>query len=400
MRASKTTFPLILLLGMATALVEHRVIARQEAAAAAHRARLAALAAEVRAARQAYAQTHRDLDAAEHDIAKTREELAIAEAGSKLKLWGNRITLLKRLLDEMPGQAIPELRLLTPVDWVQVVRALELDSTHNLRRAMSGLRALARQKFGATLMQALKRFTADSGGKLPGDIEQLAPYLNAPADPEMLARYAMTRSGPVGAGDKYVIKENPTSDLILWAGVDAMSLEINSSWQETTGEGNAAQMERTGAIIAGLATAFGGEQDLGYLENIQEIYAPWFKELLASAAFYPDPAKQAAWESAAEVEIGTAVDRFLAAHASEPLTHLFQVLPYLETETAAALAQSVRPMVAYIDYVSDYHEPPKNPTQLERYLNAPFDQARVLRAIDINLKDGRYSGFSFSIPGK
>jgi hypothetical protein len=385
-RARKLTLVSLLLLATTGGFIGHRQIASQQERLARQQAEIARIETALRQQRQLLAQSHREHAAIEREIETVRRTQALAEAGSSIKLWANRITLLKRLLEEMPGQAIPELRLLAPIDWVQVVRTVELDRSENLRLALTALRAVGRKKFSEKLQEALRRFTADSAGELPADIRQLAPYLSAPADAEMLQRYAMTRSGRLGAADVILIKELPVADMILSVGLENWNITHNSDWKPPAGESDLAGFSRTMAAL-GLAL-----DNKAGMEELTEVLSPavWqkFGERIGTQF-------EGAFGERFGDDLKGAVKRYGAERAGEVPENFAQLLPYLKD--VEKLVPVLRPILAEIEYMLDHPgQAPTDPAQLRRYLEKPFDPAQVLQGVKITV-DGDKVTASFGL---
>lgn len=378
-RISKPLLCSALALAAVGVVAGHRVVTAQRTELSAREAEAARLAAEIRTQRESLAQGGRDLSAVEQEAARARAALAEAEAGSALKLWANRIALLKRLLGEMPGQAIPELRLLTPADWVHVARAHELDSPGDIRTALAGLRAIARKLFAPKLQEALRRFLASSDGELPQDILQLAPHLPPPADIEMLRRYTMARSGRYNPDAEPLIRESATSDLILTVGLTNWSIRNNSDFKLAESETDEDALTRAATAIGTAVNEPGG--------NASKV-----AESVALGKMFAQASAQVETIFGGEEVFGqllkTAVRRFTAAQPGEPVTDLAQLLPYLErSERFVTLA---RPFFAQLAYMRDHQgQMPTDPAQLQRYLAQPFRPEIALRMCKITTEGER-----------
>lgn len=389
-RLSKSLLFATLLLAAAGVAIEHRSITAQRTQLAARDADAARLEGEARAQRETLVQTQRGLAAIDQEAARARATLAEAEASSSMRLWANRITLLKRLLDEMPGQSIPELRLLTPTDWVQIARAHELDSAGDIRTALAALRSLARTKFAPLLQEALKKFIAGSGGELPTDVLQLAPHLAPPAATEMLRRYAMVRSGRVGATNETLIRENAEGDLILSVGLETYGLNNNSAWKAPEGETKADTITRAAAAISAAFDQTGDPLKLAGnaspvgVMNLMEKASTELEALFGNSDAFGDMLK-------------TAVKKFNAAKPGEPVTDMAQLLPYLEH--SPELIAMARPFFAQLNYLRDHQgQAPTDPAQLREYLAQPFHPEIALRTIKVTT-DGEHVTVNISSNG-
>ena len=382
-RKGKMVFAIVLLLIGCGGIAELQSILRQRAQVAAQRTELARLDAEIQRARQRFAETKNEAETTGRARATARAEIAAFES-SPAKLWSSRIRILQQLLEELPGQRIPELKLLDALDWIEVARNAELDTPGNIRAALAALRAMARQKFVKPLQEALRQFTDASGGELPADIHELARFLAAPADAGMLERYGLTRSGRLGAKDENLIVEKPISDLILSVSLDAWSMTTGPNLLPAPGESEMDAFERA---MAAMGTAAGDEEmkmvaqvTRGLAELLGKIM-PQFDTALGDS--FGDEMKQA-------------VKRFGVAHASETPTNFAQILPYLnDPEKFIAV---VRPVFAQVDYVRDHEgQLPTDPAQWRRYLEKPFNAQEALRAAKLELSaDGEHGSLSFS----
>ncbi len=159
--------------------------------------------------------------------------------------WSARLRRLRQLVAEQPDQQIPELKLLEEKDWLQIAQSASLASDPQQRAALGELRSLAKLKFIGPLHDALEKFTAASGGALPSDIGQLAPYFNPPVDPAMLQRYQMATTEKAGRSDGPIITEKPSIDhegdeSVSITRSGAIIVETVSSVEITLGEGGSA----------------------------------------------------------------------------------------------------------------------------------------------------------------
>jgi hypothetical protein len=380
-----------LVLLVAAGLIERHRVLHQHEELAARSTELARLESSAQRERHRLAQLATDRDAIEREIAAARTAAAQAEAGSVMKLWANRIALLRKLLEEMPFESLPELRLLAPVDWVQVVRAHELDSPEDIRTALAMLRSTARRKMIGKLQEALQAYTAASGGELPAHIEQLAPYLSAPADLEMLQRYALLRSGRLSSEDEDLIRELSTSDLIATLGVKSWRLGNNQAWKPPGHENDTAALARSTAAISGAFDSLdpdeAGQAQL-YLGTIQEMFT----------RFAPQMEKMFG-DRVGEVMQG-AVKRFGEARNGAVPANLAELAPYFPL--ADQLLPFARPILAELEYMRDHlGQRSTDPEQLRRYLEKPLAEVKLLRDMKITVNGENVSmDFSFSNKSK
>ena len=365
-----------LLLAAAGALVEYRFAGTQQRELTVRQSELTRIESLLREQQHLLAKTTGEYAEVEREVTRVRQTQALAEAGSSITLWANRITLLKRLLEDMPGQSIPEIRLLAPIDWVQVVRTTELDSSENLRTALSAVRVTGRKKFSEKLQEALRRFTTATGGEIPADIGQLETFLTAPADAEMLQRYALTRTGRLGAADEILIKEKPIADMILAVGLDTWNITLNKDWNVLAAEVDSGEFTRS---MAAFSVAFDNNPGA---KELAEMLSPkvWVKlgERLK-------PQFESTFGEAFGDEVKLAVKRYSADRAGELPGNVADLLPYLKD--AEKLVPVLRPILAEFEYMRDHQgKLPSDPAQVQPYLDKPFNPADVLRAIKITVE--------------
>lgn len=386
-RRRKILGGLALALATGGVFLQHDFVARHRRALDARRAELVRLETAIREERARLAASERSALDAETELDARRERLAAEEAGSIIKLWAHRTALLKRMLVELPGEAIPELKLLEPADWARVVRPRELDSTENIRTALATLRALARRKFGEQLQEALKRFTEASGGDLPGNILELARFLPPPADAEMLARYALTRAGKIAATDEVLIRERPIGDMILSVALASLSVNLNGDWTPSDGADAIVAATRGAAAIQ---TAFDlpATDDTGEAALVNSIGG--FRDLVERTGPLVESALGETFGENFGAELKSAVRAYQAAHNGTPPTHFGELLPHLSTQHQGAiqrLAPLARTFFAEIEYLRDHDgRAPADRALLQPYLDKPFDLATALRAVRLTVE--------------
>ncbi|MBI5692171.1 MAG: hypothetical protein HZC55_18980 [Verrucomicrobia bacterium] len=377
-----------MLLAATGVAVDRQQAARQGAEQAAGREELSRAEGILRRAREQRQEAREELAVLERETNARREALALQEAGSALKLWANRVTALKRLLEELPGQGIPEMRLLDPIDWVRAVRTLELDTPDSLRTALSALRLIARQRMAVKLQDALRRYTEASGGELPPDIHALGPYLTAPADASLLARYALTRAGRIAARDEILIKELPIADAILSVGLDTYhaTQNLNGAPEEPD------PLESWSRMWTAMGVAFGGSSEAAApLANL----APTIKSLGVKMDRLMEDMDPRMKTELGELMKGAA-RRYAAERGGEAPATLAHLLPYVpQLEAAIDLA---RPLFAEMEYARDHQfQLPTDPAQLQPYLDRPFDRRKALEMVNVKLEgDTLTTSFEFS----
>ncbi len=395
------TFLAALLLGSAGAWTQHRSILREEGRLEVRRTEIASLEHRLRSAHREIALLAREIATLEGDTAQQRREAALAEAASVTKLWAGRITLLQRLLAEMPDSSLPEIRLLAPVDWVKVVRDLELDSPDNLRKAFAAARAAGRLKMATHLQAALKAFLATSGGELPADILLLAPFLPPPADPEMLARYTISRSGQLTDPKEYVISEKPSSDAILTVGLESYNLGT-SKLDLLAGETMTDALQRFFSNLKPMLEDLAdGEIESAEFERMMTGLTSLFTEqAFARLTEEFEPKIQQLFGDTFDAELKRAVERHRSAHAGAPPANFSELMPYLKN--ADELAAIARPFLSrFVHAVENgFQLPPASAAIPDRFQD-PADWARALRAAKITIDPEASSiGFNWSWSSK
>ena len=164
------------------------------------------------------------------EVAQSRAEarktaMAEANAGPKgdvteaaMRSWLGRVKALKGLPERMPDKTIPELKILSEEDWLELAKTpldhspdeINLDDDATARLAFSSIRAKAKDKLMRVLSRALEGYANANSGELPTDAVQLKPYLmnshfEGPArvvqipddavDDSVLKRYQILASG-------------------------------------------------------------------------------------------------------------------------------------------------------------------------------------------------------------
>ena len=109
---------------------------------------------------------------------------------SREKIYSERVSQLKQLLETNPSEKIPELQFLSDSDWQMIVEHNALDTEEARRMAMSSARGAAELLFcQANLRPALLQYAEDNSGQFPADLSQLKPYFKSPVDEAVLQRY-------------------------------------------------------------------------------------------------------------------------------------------------------------------------------------------------------------------
>ena len=135
-------------------------------------------------------------------------------AGMLDAVVGARITQLRDRLSQNPTQMIPEIALATEEDWKDVAKNGNWENQEEMLEAFKALRTRSKTRFASAFGPAMRRYAANNGGNLPGDLSQAAPYFDPPIDPAILSRYSMLQSGPLQniPPNQYLIQENTVAD--------------------------------------------------------------------------------------------------------------------------------------------------------------------------------------------
>lgn len=170
---------------------------------------LTAEVTSLRAQAEELARTRVELMRVRNEIASLREaaaarpafpalETEVDPASAAIRSWARRVEVLKALPERMPQHAIPELRLLTEEDWIELAKeplglapgAADLDDPDFARRALSAARAKAKSRLMWVLSRALHGFADTHEGRLPEHMFELQPYLmhtNVPGPASVVA---------------------------------------------------------------------------------------------------------------------------------------------------------------------------------------------------------------------
>jgi hypothetical protein len=144
----------------------------------------------------------------------------------------------------MPGEAIPELKLLTDQDYLEIAKdADHLDVPYHLSRTLAQLRKRAKEKYAPKLSRALREYARVNNNQLPPDISSLKPYFATAVEDDLLQRYELVRTGELSLSDERVLVEKPTGikiDTVFKIGPTGFS------YQDAPGESWTGQSGSTG----------------------------------------------------------------------------------------------------------------------------------------------------------
>jgi hypothetical protein len=179
---------------------------------------------ELDAARAHQAALRRDLGELQHEHFEATRKLAslrqaeawaqahrtqIAEWEAELKAWEERVILLKDVFAQLPEQRIPEMKILSPWDWMEQAKDVDFNDTWKLEATLRHVRYTAKSHVALYAGRALQAYLDMHDGRLPADVAELAQFFSPPPDPEIVQRYEMIASGAwdSSSGPKYVIAE-------------------------------------------------------------------------------------------------------------------------------------------------------------------------------------------------
>lgn len=202
--AQKTLFAVTAALGLGVGLYEYRIISRQHDQLAVAQRDFASLQTQLGRLRQERDTAHARWSALDNEIEAARAALArsgrtapaqlAAEADMKAVL--DRVAELKRRIAAVPGKRARAAERLKKEDWIKVVLENPLQTDADIEKALQEIQDQVKVTWANHVQQALNTFLKSSGGLLPTDPTQLAPFLPPDADASILPRFQMLRTGP------------------------------------------------------------------------------------------------------------------------------------------------------------------------------------------------------------
>ncbi|MEO6567330.1 MAG: hypothetical protein ABIO94_01095 [Opitutaceae bacterium] len=207
---------MLLPLGFAT--YESHAIARDRSALEAENARLAYQQKQLVELRRQRDEARRDLESATDllaaEDASSPPSTVHTEKTAPIDGWLTRAKRLKRSFEQRPDQSIPELQLLTDLDWLALARQMKSETEDDQRQAWAKTRDAAYHKFATVLGMALREYRAASNGTPLSDLSQLSPYFKPPIDAAILQRYEIADEVDHSArGTRRVITERVPVDV-------------------------------------------------------------------------------------------------------------------------------------------------------------------------------------------
>lgn len=358
----------------------HGLVAAQRTELEAARGRQARWQKALREAEERQVATAGEREASEGELAAVRLQIAQNES-APTRLWAVRVALLRQLLDELPSHRLAEMKLLGPLDWIEVARKTELDTTNKIRAAFEALRLQAVRRMADRLKVALQRFVEASGGQLPRQIGDLAPYLAPPVDGEMLGHYSLARTGRLGDKAETLITGRPMADFNVNISHDSYGMS-HSDPKAQPGETEQDAMNRVASAVASAFSSEGGELMGDLLANVTQISRDMGATLAATLG------------EGFGADFNAAVAQFKSAHAGEAPKTFAQIYPFLQERQK--YYDAVRPVYAKLQYMVEHQfRVPASAADLQPYLQRNIDPQVLFRDFGITV-DGEHGSMNWS----
>ena len=113
------------------------------------------------------------------------QKTSIKNTADKLE---HRVNTLKEQFHSQPGAWVPEMSLLSDVDWFLAVPH-EIDNDAQLRYTMSKIRNIAERRLGNLISESLSAFQKETQRKFPENIQELIPFSKDSLDENLLSRW-------------------------------------------------------------------------------------------------------------------------------------------------------------------------------------------------------------------
>jgi hypothetical protein len=143
----------------------------------------------------------------EKEEALARTATAPANSSAFVTSWVERGNQLRNLQSTMPDKFIPEIQLLSEMDWLDVARDADLSSDDGIRSALSRLREKGKNKFIDGARKAIVAYSKAHDSSLPDNMQQLKDYFPEPMDDAVLARYEMIEKGKLTNKNATLVRE-------------------------------------------------------------------------------------------------------------------------------------------------------------------------------------------------
>lgn len=129
----------------------------------------------------------RDLDSAAEESA--------ALADPETRGWLDKRTKLKDWAARLPGRVIPEMDLLTGMDWLNVAKDADVQTERGARTALAQLRQKAKAKFADAVGHAVGQYAHLHANQAPPSAEALLSLVASPVAAAALPRYETVQNG-------------------------------------------------------------------------------------------------------------------------------------------------------------------------------------------------------------
>jgi hypothetical protein len=136
------------------------------------------------------------------------------DAVSQKALAVSKVALLKAWLEEMPEKGIPEVQLCTDADWLDVADWATLDDEIGARKALLGVRNLAKRRFEEAVISAISKYSEAHEQQLPANLADLNSFLDPLAAKTLAERYELSPKAkePNVSPEDWVINEKSSVD--------------------------------------------------------------------------------------------------------------------------------------------------------------------------------------------
>ncbi len=139
-------------------------------------------------------------------------ERAPADLAQQVRLVVERVRWMQKLFKQRPELQIPEMALLTDMDWLSASRFADLSTEEGLRKALGQVRTEAKHRFCDKISPALNAYAKVNGTARPASMLALAPYFKGGIDPALLQRWEIGSASPMVVGAIFQIQESRPVD--------------------------------------------------------------------------------------------------------------------------------------------------------------------------------------------
>ena len=166
----------------------------------------------------------------------------------EMKAWLTRVSQLRERMEQMPDQAVPELRFVTEREWLNAARQ-RLDTPADYRRALSAMRSAGEGRFVSKILEpALKQYVEAHHGEWPADLLQLRPYFESPVEDTILQRWEVAPAATIKAlnmgGDKTITQRASVDEVYDTRFVLGLHGVGSGDWLSTTDRDTMTEVRR------------------------------------------------------------------------------------------------------------------------------------------------------------